>query len=101
MSTLHILSHSPLSNNHFSSCLKIISDTDGLLLTGDSVYALNQHIEEDSNILNGLPDSISIYALKEDVISRKLNSSLGRVELIDYLKFVTLCCQYDRSNTWL
>ena len=101
MSTLHILSHSPFTHSHFFSCLKIISDTDGLLLTGDAVYALNQCIEKNKNMLDELPDSILIYALEEDVISRNLNPNLGRVKLIDYLKFVTLCCQYDRSNTWL
>ena len=41
MATLHLLSHSPFSDSRLSSCLRLLGADDGLLLTGDAVYACN------------------------------------------------------------
>ena len=40
MATLHILSHSPFADSRLASCLRLLGAADGLLLSGDAVYAL-------------------------------------------------------------
>ncbi len=40
MATLHVLSHSPFADSRLDSCLALMSGRDGLLLSGDAVYAL-------------------------------------------------------------
>lgn len=40
MTTLHLLAHSPFTDSRLSSCLSLLGSHDGLLLTGDAVYAL-------------------------------------------------------------
>ncbi|WP_277419150.1 DsrH/TusB family sulfur relay protein, partial [Pseudomonas viridiflava] len=40
MSTLHVLSHSPFTDNRLDSCLRLLGDNDGILLCGDATYAL-------------------------------------------------------------
>ena len=40
MTTLHLLAHSPFTDSRLSSCLRLLGSHDGLLLSGDAVYAL-------------------------------------------------------------
>ncbi len=37
MTTLHLLSHSPFTDNRLSSCLQLLSLHDAVLLSGDAV----------------------------------------------------------------
>ncbi|MGY8819151.1 MAG: sulfurtransferase complex subunit TusB [Pseudomonadales bacterium] len=100
MATLHLLSHSPFSDNRLSSCLRLLTADDALLLSGDAVYAL-QNGTAQRHALELMPESIALFALEEDVAARGINSLPSRLQQIDYNGFVELCCRYDRTNSWL
>ncbi|MES2821835.1 MAG: sulfurtransferase complex subunit TusB [Pseudomonadota bacterium] len=99
MATLHLLSHSPFSDSRLGSCLRLLGAGDGLLLTGDAVYAL-QPGSAPWQALELMPDAIALYALEEDLRARAL-SAPTRVSLIDYPGFVELSLRYAKVNSWL
>ena len=100
MSTLHLLAHSPFNDNRFSSCLPLLADDDGLLLSGDAVHAL-QPGSKALQSLQQLPAGVAIYALQEDLLARGLSEHPERVSDIEYSVFVDLCIRYSRVNSWL
>jgi len=100
MSTLHLLAHSPFNDNRFSSCLPLLADGDGLLLSGDAVHAL-QPGSTALQSLQQLPAGVAIYALQEDLLARGLSEYPERVSDIEYSVFVDLCIHYSSVNSWL
>lgn len=97
MTTLHVLSHSPFADTRLSSCLRLLGAQDGLLLSGDAVYAL----QPGSRPLKALEQrKPRLYALQEDLLARNLHPG-GGVTAVDYPGFVQLTLQYDKVNTWL
>ena len=99
MATLHLLSHSPFSDSRLSSCLRLLGADDGLLLTGDAVYALQPGTAQ-LQALELMPSGIALYALEEDLQARAL-SAPARALAIDYPAFVELCSSYAKVNSWL
>lgn len=99
MATLHLHSHSPFSDGRLSSCLRLLGPDDGLLLTGDAVYALQPGTAQ-RQALDLMPASISLYALEEDLTARAL-ATPENVQAIDYPEFVELCGQFSKVNSWL
>ncbi|AYC33088.1 sulfurtransferase complex subunit TusB [Pseudomonas cavernae] len=99
MATLHILSHSPFSDSRLSSCLRLLGAHDGLLLSGDAVYAL-QPGSAQRQALELMPDSIALFALDEDLQARALQAP-ARLQAVDYAAFVELCTRFDKVNSWL
>ena len=67
MSTLHVLSHSPFSDNRLESCLRLLGGHDGLLLTGDAVYALQPGTVPCSQ-LQERADGLQLFVLEEDCL---------------------------------
>ncbi len=100
MATLHLLSHSPFADSRLSSCLRLLTADDALLLSGDAVYAL-QNGTAQRHALELMPDSIALFALEEDVAARGIKPLPPRLQQVDYAAFVELCCRYDRTNSWL
>ena len=100
MATLHLLSHSPFTDNRLSSCLRLLTTGDGLLLSGDAVYALQSGTAQ-RQALEQLPEGIAVFALDEDISARGLGGLPNRVQQVDYPAFVELCCRYARTNAWL
>lgn len=99
MATLHILSHSPFADSRLASCLRLLGAEDGLLLTGDAVYALLP----DTTALQALqlmPASVALHALEEDLVARGMQPP-ERVQVADYPGFVELCTRYAKVNSWL
>ena len=92
MATLHLLSRSPFGDDSFASCLRLLGADDGLLLTGDAVYALQPGTAQ-LQALELMPAGITLYALEEDLQARAL--------AIDYPAFVELCGRYAKVNSWL
>jgi tRNA 2-thiouridine synthesizing protein B len=99
MATLHLLSHSPFSDSRLTSCLRLLGPQDGLLLTGDAVYALQPGTTQ-LQALELISAGIALYALEEDLEARAL-SAPARVQAINYPAFVELCGQYAKVNSWL
>ncbi|WP_019339507.1 sulfurtransferase complex subunit TusB [Stutzerimonas stutzeri] len=100
MATLHLLSHSPFSDDRLVSCLRLLGVDDALLLCGDAVYAL-QNGTAQCQALQLMPDSIRLFALEEDVAARGLGALPARLQQVDYEGFVELCCRFERTNSWL
>ncbi|VXC28110.1 tRNA 2-thiouridine synthesizing protein B [Pseudomonas sp. 8AS] len=99
MATLHVLSHSPFSDSRLSSCLRLLGPQDGLLLSGDAVYALQPGSAQLQALLL-MPEGIGLYALDEDLQARQLTLP-ARAQAVDYPAFVELCAAYAKVNSWL
>jgi tRNA 2-thiouridine synthesizing protein B len=96
---VHVLSHSPFSDNRISSCLGLLGPADGLLLCGDAVYALQPGTAQ-HQALNLLPAGIGLFALDEDLCARAV-AAPARFQAVDYPGFVELSCRFDKVNSWL
>ena len=99
MATLHLLSHSPFNDSRLASCLRLLGAEDGLLLTGDALYALQPGTAQWQALVQ-LPDAIAVFALEEDLQARAL-SAPPRVRRVDYPGFVELSLAYAKVNSWL
>jgi tRNA 2-thiouridine synthesizing protein B len=99
MTTLHMLSHSPFGDSRLDSCLRLLGPSDGLLLCGDAVYAL-QSGSAPYQALERLPKSIGLFALSEDLEARAI-APVPRLQAVDYPGFVELSCRFDKVNSWL
>lgn len=100
MNTLHLLSHSPFTDSRLSSCLRLLSIHDGILLSGDAVYALQSGTAQ-RQALELMPDSIALFALDEDLLARAISDLPTRVRRLDYPAFVELTLRYVKVNSWL
>lgn len=91
MNTLHILSR--LHDNCLPAALqRSCADNDGLLLSGDGVYAA-------LNAKNVLPKNC--HALEADVRARGLIAIWpADISLINHGDYVDLCVQYPKSLSW-
>ena len=100
MTTLHLLAHSPFTDSRLSSCLRLLGQHDGLLLSGDAVYALQPGTAQ-RQALELMPESIALFALDEDLQARALSELPSRVKRLDYSAFVELTLSYAKVNSWL
>jgi tRNA 2-thiouridine synthesizing protein B len=100
MTTLHMLSHSPFTDSRLTSCLRLVSVHDGILLSGEAVYALQSGTAQ-RQALELMPDGIALYALEEDLLARAISDLPVRVRSIDYPAFVELTLRYAKVNSWL
>lgn len=98
---LHILRHSPHSDNRFASCLRVLAGEQGLLLMEDAVYALLPDSQPASS-LNLLPAAVQLYLLEADMLARGLTADAlpARVQIVDYQGMVALCAQYPKVISW-
>ena len=99
MATLHLLSRSPFTDTSGASCLRLLGAGDGLLLTGDAVYAL-QPGSRPFEVLSALPADRAMFALAEDLAARGL-AAPDFVQAVDYPGFVELTLRFERTNSWL
>jgi tRNA 2-thiouridine synthesizing protein B len=100
MATLHLLSHSPFNDGRFDSCLLLLGDADGILLTGEAAYALQPGSKPSQELL-ALPVGNALFALQEDLQARGLDDLPARVIAVDYPGFVELSTRFDKVNAWL
>lgn len=99
MTTLHVLSHSPFADTRLASCLRLLGPEDGILLTGDAVYALAPGSSAQRMLATQLSYN-SLFVLAEDLTARNLPAPDG-IRTIDYAGFVELSIRFDKVNTWL
>ncbi|SDH00968.1 tRNA 2-thiouridine synthesizing protein B [Pseudomonas flavescens] len=99
MTTLHVVSSSPFSDDRLSSCLRLLGSGDGLLLCGDATYA-SQPGTLHAQSLSALGAGIDLFALQEDIQARGLQPA-DDLQQIDYPGFVALAVRFDKVNTWL
>lgn len=99
MSTLHVLSHSPFSDSRLTSCLRVLGDSDAVLLCGDATYALSPS-SAPLQALEDQRDRLKLFVLEEDVLARNIQLP-GWVTRVDYNGFVELTIRFDKVNSWL
>jgi tRNA 2-thiouridine synthesizing protein B len=99
MATLHVLSHSPFADTRLPSCVRMLGPADGLLLTGDAVYALSPETTP-WQILQEQLGNDRLFVLEEDMSARNIQTPVG-VTAVDYAGFVALSVRFDRVNSWL
>lgn len=99
MTTLHILNASPTQDPQLTSCLRILSAGDGILLSGEAVQALRAGSAAAQQLL-ACERTYRLYALAEDVQARAIDTQAMPVTLLDYPAFVALCVDYQRVNSW-
>ncbi|NLZ79883.1 MAG: sulfurtransferase complex subunit TusB [Gammaproteobacteria bacterium] len=99
MTTLHILNTSPTASTQFSSCLRLISAGDAILLTGEAVQALRDG-SVGAQALSSTNALCRLYALEDDVQARGIDTTHIGVTVIDYPAFVALCVEHTRVNSW-
>jgi len=97
MSTLHVLSHSPFSDDRLSSCLRLLGGADAVLLSGDAVYALQPETAP-FEALQERP--INLFVLTEDAQARAI-AVPDWAKAVDYPAFVELSIHHDKVNSWL
>ena len=98
---LHILRHSPQTDNRFASCLRVLASRQGLLLMEEAVYALLPHSPSVTR-LELLPNSVRLYALESDIQARglALDDLPARVQVVDYDAMVSLCAEHSKVVSW-
>ncbi len=99
MTTLHILNASPLQSAQFNSCFRVLADDDGIVLCGEAVQLLRKDSSALRQLLNS-DDSYRLYALREDVQARGIDTKRMPVTMLEYSDFVALCVDYTRVNSW-
>lgn len=99
MTTLHILNASPAQTTQLSSCLRLLSAGDGIVLCGEAVQALRVGNAAAEQLLN-CDRIFQLYALEEDVLARAIAIDHIEITLLDYPAFVALCVDYARVNSW-
>ena len=100
--TLHICNKSPTESSSLQSCLTIACSGAGnaVLLIEDAVYAALPAVAKSLD-LQGKVASTELYALKDDLTARGLESSAAAcITAVDYTDFVQLCVDHSNSHSW-
>jgi tRNA 2-thiouridine synthesizing protein B len=102
MPTLHTINKSPFDRNSLGSCLRVISDSDTILLIEDGVYAATAGTTF-SDAVKAAAKSHSVYVLGPDFSARgmKEDGIVEGVKVVDYEGFVDLVTENDKVNSWL
>lgn len=101
MTTLHILNAAPTHNSQLTSCLRMVSSGDAILLCGEAVQALR--VGSAAQQLLEKQPNYQLYALQEDVEARGIDPAGAAqlaLTLVDYPEFVALTVKYTRVNSW-
>lgn len=99
MTTLHILNAAPTQATQLSSCLRVLSAGDGIVLCGEAVQALRAGSVAAQQLFS-TEREYRLYALQEDVLARAIDTQGLPLTLLDYPAFVALCVDYSRVNSW-
>ncbi len=75
MTTLHILNASPAQATQLSSCLRVLSAGDSVVLCGEAVQALRAGSVAAEQLL-ACDRTLQLYALEEDVLARAIDISI-------------------------
>lgn len=95
---LHLINKSPLTSNNLDSCLKFAKKDAPVLLFEDAVYGAMAGTSLEAKMTDIAKDR-KVYALKEDLMARGINSVVPGVVEVDYAGFVDLVEQ-NNTFTW-
>lgn len=101
MSTLHTVNKSPLVNNALQSCLRLATQSDGILLIEDGVYGGLTLTSFTPELEQALAE-FSLYILRPDLAARGIiEQAHPKIQQIDYAGFVDLTVLYDKIQAWV
>lgn len=96
--SLHILNASSFEHAALAQRLtRFASSGDGVLLIENGVHTL-----QDADLLASIEQAgLTVYALTPDVNARHLPTPSSAVTLVDDVDFVSLCCAYRKTISWV
>ena len=101
MSTLHTVNKSPYANSTLTSCLKICTSEDGILLLEDGVFGAVQASQDMATIDRLIQRGVRVFVLINDVKARGLEEKISpKIIPVDYDTFVQLTVEYRRVQSW-
>jgi tRNA 2-thiouridine synthesizing protein B len=102
MSTLHTVNKSPFATGSLQSCLNHAKDGDAILMFEDGVYGATKGTTlADAVAAKG--GSVTLYVLQGDADARGIDPArlIEGVTSVDYVGFVGLAADHDRTHAWL
>lgn len=101
MSILHTVNKSSFSSNTLTSCLKVCSNNDAILLIEDGVFSALKGALSAKDLQHQISHGVSVYALKNDIEARGLGCKImDNVQLTDYEGFVQLSITHRCVQSW-
>ena len=95
MSCLHTISRSP-SQGLLQTCASVLQAGDAVLFIEDGVYHCLQY-----DPWPALHSQVKIFGLSEDIQARGLLSGCSSaIEIVNYDRFVALCCEHNKVVSW-
>lgn len=91
---LHIVKSN--DNKNLENLKQLIDKNNAIILIEDGVYYCQFHQEK----INYLSNNYPIFALKDDLMKRKISLQNNRIKIIGFDDFVDLTCQYHKTISW-
>lgn len=102
MPTLHVISQSPADHLDITSCSRLITPDDALMLFSNGAYAALAGTVHSCHVESLLKDGIPVYVLTAAITARGLlsNKLIPGVVAVDYEGFVGLVARYVVTQSW-
>ncbi|MDO8343086.1 MAG: sulfurtransferase complex subunit TusB [Cellvibrio sp.] len=101
MSTLHTINKSPYAHNTLTSCLRVCTERDGILLLEDGVFGATTSAPGADELQMLSQRGVKIFALMNDIKARGLEGKVApNISLIDYNAFVQLTLDHRCVQSW-
>jgi len=102
MSCLHTINKTSASSDALSSCLRVASAGDCILLLEDGVYNVINLSVLTHGVRAATIANLRFCALKEDLDARGIHATNipAMVETVSYDDFVQLACKHQQTVSW-
>jgi len=102
MSTLHTVNKSPFASQTLQSCLGHAKDGDTILMIEDGVYGATANTSV-AEAVAARAKAVTIHVLRADMAARGIDVSrlIEGVIPVDYVEFVKMAAETDRTHSWL
>tara|TARA_B100001123_G_C14559363_1_gene729624 strand:+ start:235 stop:522 length:288 start_codon:yes stop_codon:yes gene_type:complete len=94
MSCLHTINKTP-HVQLLESCIDVINKEDAVIFIEDGVYHCIH-----PRVIEKLSRQNECYGLKEDLLARGITEPVENLKVVNYKKFVDLCCTYEKIISW-
>lgn len=102
MALLHTVNKSPFEKSSLKSCIRLAAEGSSILLMEDGVYGAVKGTEN-SAMVAGVANKVSIYVLGPDLDARGINKNnlIDGINVVDYGGFVDLVAEHSATQAWL
>ncbi len=94
---LHTVNSSPFKSQSLKNCIKLLAESDVVLLIEDAVVAA-QAKHELYELLQQLAEQQRLFVLSSDLEARGLTANIGK--RCSYQEFVELACECKSQIAW-